>query len=165
MNFSLQRIKKYLPHSFRGQHSLPDTALTHPVREWNIGITVGACLFLCSVIGAWFVYSYYGTINIDARTESVEVFNYKRSDVLAALERFASREEKYQQLLGAAPIVETVQVEVAPEVVTEQELIEQGLLGTDGQILPQSPDADIDPALPLYANQCRNQRCPVTCAQ
>jgi hypothetical protein len=138
---SLGRIKQNILKTLSRSTGLPDTALVHPVREWNIGVIVFMVIVGTGVLGAWFAYSYYGNINLGSETGVAEKLNYKRSDALAALEVYTKREAMYQELLLQAPEEDMApqEEEVTPESTTA--LIEAGLLGTDGQTLPQFPDA------------------------
>lgn len=138
---SLNRLKQSIFSTLSRSAGLPDTALVHPVREWNIGVIVFLVTVGSGVLGAWFAYNHYGNINLGSETGVAEKLNYKRSDALAALEVYTKREAVYQELLLQAPedtAVETEDVQPENDIT---ELIEAGLLGTDGQTLPQLPDA------------------------
>lgn len=140
---SLSHIKKNIFGRFSRSSGLPDTALVHPAREWNIGVIVFLAVVFSGSFGAWLAYNYYGTINLGSETAVAEKLNYKRSDALAALEVYTKREDIYQALLRTVPETSTTQVEEEPLGDDAVDLIEAGLLGTDGQILPQLPDTEI----------------------
>jgi hypothetical protein len=147
---SLNRLKQNILNTLSRSAGLPDTALIHPVREWNIGVIVFLVIVGTGVLGAWFAYNYYGDINLGSETAVAEKLNYKRSDALAALEVYTKREMVYQELLLLAPERQPAEVDEAPPEGDTVELIEAGLLGTDGQTLPQLPDAvEVEPEAPV----------------
>jgi hypothetical protein len=145
---SFTRLKQKITTALLRSSGLPDTALVHPVREWNVGVITFALIVFCGGLWAWLAFNYYGTINLGSEVAVAEKLNYKRSDALAALEVYTKRETVYQELLLKSP--EEPIPEVEESQVNTTDLIEAGLLGTDGQVLPQLPDAvGIEPeALP-----------------
>ncbi|MBY0538193.1 hypothetical protein K2P47_02210 [Patescibacteria group bacterium] len=93
-------IKKMVQHILRRDKGIADTQIMHPTREWFTGLAITLGMV---VLGSWFCYYLYSFHHNEMKKEVViieQAVPYQAATVKSALEVFATKQEKYNEILG-----------------------------------------------------------------
>lgn len=114
-------IKKMVQHILRRDKGIADTNIMHPTREWFTGLTIAGAMV---ALGSWFCFYLYSFHTNEMKKEVViieQAVPYNASAVKSALEVFARKEQKYNEIVGGgvpSPVLPVVASTTAPVEVT-----------------------------------------------
>jgi hypothetical protein len=130
-------IKKMVAHIIRRDKGIADTTIMHPAREWYLGLGL-ASLIVC--FGSWFCWYLFSSHKLEMQKEIVvieQAVPYQAATVKSALELFAIKQKKYDEILGTKDIAASSE---APSIATS----------TDSAVVSEevsaTPEVIIDPA-------------------
>lgn len=130
-------IKNMVQHILRRDKGIADTQMMHPTREWFIGLTI-SCLMVA--LGSWLCFYLYTFYTNEMQKEVViieQAVPYQAATIKNALEHFAIKQQKYNQIIGKS---DGVEVPVLPAATTT--IPAQTATTTE---TPDVPDLIIDP--------------------
>lgn len=122
MNLEKVDILKFFKTRFRSRVSLSEKKITHPVREWMIGLSFTAITFLCSA--TYFGYHFYTHLTEDKTENAEEIFpvEYKHKEVESILEIYRGRKATFEELRRAqyvapapSPVIQEGETPLAEE--------------------------------------------------
>lgn len=100
-------IKNMVQHILRRDKGIADTQMMHPTREWFTGLAIS---FAMVGLGSWlclYLYTFYTNEMEKEVVVTEQAVPYQAANIKNALELFASKQQKYNQIIGKSDGIET----------------------------------------------------------